>query len=179
MCVSRTAFTLCLVFVLMCLGVPGTAHAGSVPAGTVEIAPTFAYAHTSANGASTTVVSGGGYVGYAVTSLIEPRLRIAIDHFDLGFGIAGTTNQMTAGATLNFPVSGSVVPFVDAGAGFVRFGDNSSAILPELGAGVRALIGNSTSLNIGVAYQRQTDQGTTEDVVLVTLGVSFFLNRAR
>ncbi len=64
-----------------------------------------------------------------------------------------------ANAIFNFASSGTAVPFIELGLGYSTLtgggggSDLHTAILPRLGGGVRILVGNSASVNIGATYE--------------------------
>lgn len=173
------------------------ASAATLEKGTVELQTNAAFVHSSYSFSgdhvgNTTLINLAAGVGYCVSSLFEIDGGLQLTHAsfddDGGGSSSATAFGFTAGVTANLPLSSeSVVPFVGAGLGVLAFsgdapsGSETSVTAPYVRGGLRVLVGNSASVNFGLAYAHQTNAEGVKDLnnnqIGLTVGISIFPNR--
>jgi hypothetical protein len=176
---------------------PLAARAASIEAQTIELDTRFSYQHTSVS----VDLPFGDEEDYGVT-LFDLRLgagyfftpnwelggALIVDHTGIDeFGV--TDFGFQANGYYNFTTSGSVIPFVGLGLGFVFHNgdltgdeDDTTMIVPELVGGLRWLFRDVVSLNATAGYRHLESPEVifgsvdgTGDEFFLAFGFSFFL----
>jgi hypothetical protein len=175
------------------------ALAGGIEKGTVELVPSTGFSYSSYsddndNSLKITNVRFGGNVGYFFTEMFELQVGLLVNHTgydpDGGGSVSYTDTGVSGLFAVNFPTDGAAVPFVGAGLGMALHGgdvdddeDNTTIMIPTIVGGVRILVGNSASVNLGVSYEHQTNALGIEDVsgnvIMMNVGISVFVKGGR
>jgi len=192
--IRMTIATLAAVAALFAFG-SSALEAAAPGKGSVEIAPSAAYAYNklSFRGNDDGAVTGAFVdvlVGYYVTDMIQVGGSVLVEHSSIdpppGAGATSTRSSfgLDAGVQVNFPASGNVVPFVRAAAGFASnsgsgaFGTESTILAPIVAGGIRWMVGDAGSVNMGVAFRHEINAFGVKDedanVFRVFVGVSLF-----
>jgi hypothetical protein len=188
-----------LVLVLVVLS-PLAARAASIQAQSIELDTRFSFDHNSISvddagpfgedvEFSTTSVEVQAGVGYFFTSNWELLGNLLIDHTGFGGDFDGSLTDfgLLADVLYHFNTSGSIIPFVGAGLGFVNHGgdvgddeDDTTLIVPEILAGLRWPFREVVSLNLTGGYRHQDSPLGIDDAdgneFFITFGFSFFLD---
>jgi hypothetical protein len=172
---------------------PATTVAGperpyrTVPAGTVEFAPSVSYIHGNVKR------EGYGNVDTFTKLEVTPTIGYCVsDHYEVtgGFmtrhesvnGMSQTALGTTAGLTYNFSPQGGFIPFASVGFGALFYDgfhlDNTAVLAPMISAGVRVLVGSSASVNASLGFQHeanaQGESGLSSNRIAAGVGVSLF-----
>ena len=128
-------------------------------------------------------------VGYFFTSNWELLGNLIVDHTGFGGDFDGSITDfgLVADILYHFNTSGSMIPFVGAGLGFVIHGgdvdddeDDTTLIVPELLAGLRFPFREVVSLNVTGGYRHEEGPFGFEDAsgnaFFLAFGFSFFLD---
>jgi outer membrane protein W len=187
-------FVTVVVVAVVGLLVGTTASAGGIEAETVEVIPNTSFSYSSySDGNDDLTITNlqlGGAFGYFFTNMFELQIGVIVDYTSIDAGGGDSASQTNTGMVgslvLNFPTESVVVPYVGVGGGFVvNSGDVGSAdkltsIVPTVEGGMRFLVGNSASINLGVSYEHQNNALGVEDVsanvVRFNVGVSAFVS---
>ncbi len=183
--------------VVLVLVSPLAARAASIEAESIELDTRFSYDHTSAEiddtifgdlDYSITRLEMQAGIGYFFNSNWELLGNMVIDHTGLGGDFDGSFTDfgLLADALYHFNTSGSVIPFVGAGLGFVIHGgdvdddeDDTTLILPELLVGLRFPFREVVSLNLTAGYRHEDGpfgfEDTSGDAFFFAFGFSYFL----
>lgn len=185
------------VFVLVLL-TPLAARAASIEAESIELDTRFSFDHNSVEYENvfdeeveidfTTLELQAG-LGYFFTSNWELIGNLLIEHFgiDTEAGDGSTTDfGLLVDALYHFNTSGSMIPFVGAGIGFVNHGgdvaddeDDTTLIVPELLVGLRWPFRDVVSLNLTGGFRHEESPFGLEDgsgnAFFLNFGFSFFL----
>lgn len=185
---SKAAALLFAVHLAIILAAP-PAGAAQLPRGTSELFVDAAFAHNSFSYrddsiGSTTQLDLGLGVGYCVSDVVELGGAFTILHAgydgENGDSDSATAAGLQGSVTLNIATRGATVPYVSAELGVVDYSGSgaTSYALPVIGAGIRFLVGNSASLNVGAHFVRLTNAQGREDLDATSLqlgaGVSLF-----
>jgi len=192
------ALTAGIVVVLTACVIAAPALAGGIEQGTVELVTNTGFNYSSYsdnqdNGLTITNLRFGGAVGYFFTHIMELQVGMLVNHLaydpDGGESSSTTDTGMGMAVVANFPTESSVEPFFGAGISFVAHGgdvgggDKMTLNAPVVTGGLRFLVGNSASINLGVSYEHQTNALGYEDVsanvIMFDLGVSAFVSGGR
>ena len=162
---------------------PGSAAADQLSAGSVELSPKVSFSHSNlkregyANVDHFTQLDFTPTLGYCVTNHWEVTGGLLL-RYQSENGMEDTSLGSEAGILYNFSPKGDVIPFAGMGFGVLfydGFGFNETAVLaPDLSAGVRLLVGNSASVNLSLAYQRESDSHVRTNRMVAGVGVSLF-----
>jgi len=184
---------------LVATGVVGligiSAHAASIPVGSVEIGPVVAIDHASVRSGSRDLgsVTSARLVlgwGYFTTPTLEFRAGLVAEHVRVA-PQSGRDSDATAvggqvGLAVRFPVEGHLIPYVAVDVGAVSHtgdgaGDVTSFLFPAIGVGIRTPFGDSGLVTTGIAYEHVRNADGFEEVsshhVTLRLGISL-LRRA-
>ncbi|HEX6792020.1 MAG TPA: outer membrane beta-barrel protein [Candidatus Krumholzibacteria bacterium] len=183
---------------------PLAARAASIEPQSIELDTRFSFDHNSISiddpdifaediDFSITTIEMQAGIGYFFNSHWELLGNLVVDHLGFGGDADGSITDfgLTADALYHFNTSGSVIPFVGAGLGFVIHGgdlgddeDDTTLIVPELLAGVRWPFRDVVSLNLTGGYRHEDSPaallgGSYEDGsgndFFIAFGFSFFL----
>lgn len=162
------------------------AGAGSLDKGASEIQGAASLNSSSfEGGSSVTEVTADVSYGYCIDSHWEIAPGIQVSSLS-GSGSTLTSFTGLIEGIYNFPMANSpLVPFLRAGVGYgtISGGGGSSintSIIPEIGGGIRVLMGNSASLNFGAFYEHTSTSlsgggsSVTGNAFGVTAGFSVF-----
>jgi hypothetical protein len=167
--------------------------AGALRQGSIEFNPSVSFSHSSysirgAGAGSSTVFQVLGFLGYSVTERFavygNPVLIQATRDPGDGSGkITSTEVGLEGGVGLNLPSPGGLLPYARAGFGFVHRAGTvnalaTSVMAPRLELGVRAPVGKSASVNIGIVYDHLSNtsgvDGFSTNTIAIATGVSVF-----
>jgi len=163
--------------------VPAPVSANQVSAGGVELTPKVSFTHSNmkregyGNIDNTTQFDFAPTIGFCLSDHYEVTGGAIVRHFQSG-GTNNTNVGITTGLIYNFSPKGSLIPYVGAGFGVLfeegfTF-DNTAVLAPDLQVGLRALVGNSASVNMGLGFQHETDGHVHVNRVGAQMGVSIF-----
>lgn len=171
-----------------------TASAGGIEAGTIEIVPSTSFSYSSYSSGDNdwkiTNLQLGGSLGYFFTNLFEAEIGLLVDwtQYDPGSGSSSsvTNTGMVAAFLVNIPTDSKIVPYFGVGGGFLVPGgdvgssDETTIVAPIVEAGMRFLVGNSASVNLGLSYEYQNnsfgDKDVTANMVSLSVGLSAFVS---
>jgi hypothetical protein len=175
--------------VVLCVFAASNALASPIGAGSIELGGNAAFQHSSFSddaGSMTQLQMNGGLL-FGVNDVLQLGgglvfIHDAVDPTGLG-SFSASSFGAEAMIRFNFGSSGTTVPFVGAGIGIVSWSgdgneDSSATILPSLGVGLRFLIRDAASFNVGLSYVYQSNALGVEDLnsntILLGLGFSVF-----
>jgi hypothetical protein len=178
---------------VMVLLVPMSTHAASIEAKSIELDMRFSFQNNSISVETPfgdedfglTVLDVKAGAGYFFNPNWELAGYLLVNHTsieDFGFTDLG----LQANGYYHFNTSGSVIPFVGLGLGFVVHGgdvdddeDNSTLIVPELVAGLRWPFRDVVALNLSGGYRHEESplglEDGSGDEFFLAFGFSFFL----
>ena len=186
-----------LAIALAAFVLTGAAHSAQLSKGTFELEPTAQFFHQSFSfsgndAGSITNLSLLATLGYFTSPALELIGSPVITHQssdDPVFGtISGTSFGLLAGLRYNFEVTGNVVPFLEGAVGVEKFsgdvgGSEASFVAPEIGAGIRVMVGSAAAVNIAGVYAHVASAEGVQDLssnnFSLSLGVSVFPGRGR
>lgn len=162
--------------------------AHQLSAGSVELTPKVSFSHSNmkregyGNIDNTTEFDFTPTIGFCLTDHYEVTGGTLVRHFQSG-GTNDTDVGIQTGVIYNFNPKGAVIPFAGLGFGVLfeegfTF-DNTAVLAPDLQAGVRALVGNSASVNMSLGYRHETDGHVHVNRIGAVVGISIFPWRAR
>lgn len=179
--------------VTMVLLTPLAARAASIEAKSLELDTRFSFQHNSVSietdfgdfdyGVTTLDVNLGA--GYFFTPNWELLGGLLINHTAID-DASVTDFGLKASGYYNFTTSGSVIPFVGLGLGFVMHNgdydsdeDDTTLIAPEIVGGVRWPFRDVVSLNLSGGYRHEDSpygfQDGSGDEFFLAFGFSYFL----
>jgi hypothetical protein len=188
---ARAVLVLVILAMVVLVAAPAT-RAGALPKGTLEVAAYALYDYSSygysgADDGSSSDFTLTGQLGYCVTDLIEVFGGLLVQHSSVDpVNVASTSSTAIgpeAGMMLNFANSSIVVPYISGAVGLVSYSGTAASystgwMVPFLGAGIRVLVGNSASFNLGVAYVHNINalgiSDETSDSIRFSIGISAF-----
>ena len=178
---------LCAAILLL---LPVAAGADSLAPGTLELAPSFSFGHSSLSASgnnleNSTTVNLNTTVGYCFTGPLELAGTVLLGYqsFSLGGGYSASTSLtltgITGGLIYNFnTASGPMIPFAEAGIGVVGYsgdlavGTAATVIAPTVSIGTRVMVGHSGSVNFAFNYEHQLHAGGIDQVDANNFGLS-------
>lgn len=188
-CRHRTASALgSLLCVTLLSAVPTNVDAAGIGAGSYELTLEGGLQRSSiGSGDDDTEQSTAGLetgLAYSLTPTFAVGTTLGLAH-QSGEGILDRTAlSWTADLVVNLNTSSNFVPFARLSLGVTRWsiegtdGEKSSAILPMVGGGVRAMVGRHAAVRAFVGYRRVTNafglDGLDQDDVFSSFGVSLF-----
>jgi hypothetical protein len=171
------------LLVVVSIAVPAPAVANQVSAGSVELSPKVSFTHSNlkregyGNIDNTTEFNFTPTIGFCLSDHYEVTGGAIVRHFQSG-GTNDTNVGVVTGLTYNFNPRGSLIPYAGAGFGVLfeeGFTFNDTAVLaPDLQVGLRALVGNSASVNMGLGFQHETDGHVHVNRIGAQIGISIF-----
>jgi hypothetical protein len=178
------------------LGGFSTAGAATLREGTIELTPSLDFSHTSfsflgSDAGSLTSLTGSGRLGYCLTRRVEVDGELLLDHTSIdppgSPSVSGTSIGFGGGLTFNFASSGQTIPFLRFGLGILTnsgdlsTGTETTFLAPAIEAGLRVLVGSSSSVNFAARYVHAEnalgDPDLDSNTFGVAIGVSVFPNR--
>jgi hypothetical protein len=159
------------------------AGARQVSAGSVEVSPRVSFTHSNLKR------EGYGNVDKFTQLELTPTIGFCLtDHHELTGGAIlrhastnGESDQtlgFEAGYLYNFKPQGSLIPFGGVSFGVLFYDgfmfEDTAVLAPDLTAGVRMLVGNSSSVNLTLGYQRESDNHVRMNRLVAGAGVSIF-----
>lgn len=179
----RFTLSIAAPFVATLLSAPCPAVANQLAPGSFEFSPRVSFNHSNVkregygNVDRATEIDLRPTIGYCITSRYEVTGGMLIRHTSFN-GNSDTGLGTTAGLIYNFAPRGGVIPFAGLGFG-VLFNDgftfdDTAVLFPDLSGGIRVLVGNAGSVNMGLGYQRESDGHVKVNRVLASVGVSLF-----
>ena len=163
------------------------AQAARLSKGTIELAPSLAFSHSSysfsgSSSGSVSNLQSSIVLGYCTTHRVEIEGGLLISHqsVDTPGGPSASSSGIgfIGGVALNFTTTGRMVPFVRGALGIVGNsgdlapGSETTVIAPILSAGLRLLVGNAASVNFAVDYQHESSALGVQDLSANTLGLN-------
>jgi hypothetical protein len=185
---TRRLFVALALLATVPFALPAPASANQVSRGSVELSPKFSFTHSNlkregyGNIERATEFTLTPTIGYCISDHYEVTGGAIVRHFQSG-GTNSTNVGITTGLIYNFNPKGSLIPYAGAGFGVLfeegfTF-DNTAVLAPDLQVGLRALVGNSASINMGVGFQHETDGHVHVNRVGAQVGISVFPWRAK
>jgi hypothetical protein len=187
---SRRAVLLLTTFIASFM--TAAAHSATLTKGTFELEPSAQFSHqsfsVSGSGAgSITNLSLLGTLGYFATPQFELIGSPVVTHQSFDDPVLGTTSGtsfgLLAGLRYNFEVAGNIVPFLEGSVGLQKFsgdlgGSQTSFVAPQIGAGIRVMVGGAASVNFAALYEHVTSAEGVKDLssndFALLVGVSVF-----
>jgi hypothetical protein len=180
---ARRALVAAALLAAVAVLAPEPAAANQVSAGSVELTPKIAFTHSNmkregyGNIDNTTQFDFTPTIGFCLSDHYEVTGGAIVRHFQSG-GTNNTNVGVTTGLIYNFNPKGSLIPYAGAGFGVLfeegfTF-DNTAVLAPDLQVGLRALVGNSASVNMGVGFQHESDGHVHVNRIGAQVGLSIF-----
>jgi hypothetical protein len=180
---TRRLVAVSALLAAVCLAPATPAPASQVAAGSVELSPKVSFTHSNlkregyGNIDNTTEFDFTPTIGFCLSDRYEVTGGAIVRHFQSG-GTNDTDVGVQTGLIYNFRPKGSLIPYAGAGFGVLfqegfTF-DNTAVIAPVLQGGLRALVGNAASVNMGIAYQHETDGHVHVNRIGAQVGISIF-----
>jgi hypothetical protein len=187
----RAAVLVCAAAISMMLVEP--AKAGRIGEGTIEFQGSGSFDHerVRVDGnfvGSITQASMSLGLATGITDMLMLGGSILFDYASLDPESGASYNQsvfrFTGDVILNFPVDGSLVPFVQSSIGLINWSATGESdvdmtlVLPFVGGGFRVLMGDHASFNVAAGFEYQAraqgDADTSAHDFVVRFGLSAF-----
>jgi hypothetical protein len=178
------AATLALLAVAVCADAQMEAGTWELNGSLAWATASYSYDGEDAGSESALTLAPG--VGNFVADRVEIRFEMPLQYIGLSNGSDYSRTTVTPRAALlyHFGTSGTVVPYVGAGAG-VSFASDSEGddyetalILPSIHAGIRSFLSDRACVTTELLYQHQSNAAYIEDlsanVFGLTAGLSVF-----
>lgn len=175
-------YTFCLMSFTYMIFFTNLLNAADLPTGTIEFITDSSYSRTNVSFEDEDLFSlrnqelALGF-GYCFTSLLELRGNVLFNKSsylpadsDTEPSVSSTSTGLGGEIIFNFPTTAMLVPFIEGGFGILNYSGEgfedaeTSIIFPSLGAGVRFLIGDSSSINLGIGYSEISNWGGVKDL---------------
>jgi hypothetical protein len=185
---TRRLLAMLAVLATVPFALPAPATANQVSRGSIELTPKFSFTHSNlkregyGNIDNATEFNFAPSIGFCLSDRYEVTGGAIVRHFQSG-GTNNTNVGVTTGLIYNFNPKGSLIPYAGAGFGVLfeegfTF-DNTAVLAPDLQVGLRALVGNAASVNMGIGYQHETDGHVHVNRVGAQVGISVFPWRSK